>query len=374
MANLFLALVIWPARACRSLHGQAFRRGFVANAGRLYKAAMASGGPETVLVTGATGFVGSAVARALAEAGYNVRVLVRPTADRRNLEGLPAERCVGRLEDAESIRAALRGCTALFHVAADYRLWVPDPAPMYSANVDGTRNLMRAAMSAGVRRIVYTSSVATLGLLADGTPADEATPVALSDMIGHYKRSKFLAEQAVGELIAEGLPAVIVNPSTPVGPRDVKPTPTGRILVEAALGRMPAYVDTGLNLVHVDDVAQGHLLAFAKGKVGERYVLGGDDLSLARLLALIAERVGRKPPTVVLPRLPLFPIAWVAEGWARLSGGEPFVTADGLKMAAKKMYFSSAKAMRELGYAPRPAAAGIADALDWFRGNGYLGR
>jgi dihydroflavonol-4-reductase len=335
---------------------------------------MASGGPQTVLVTGATGFVGSAVARTLADSGHSVRVLVRPTADRRNLEGLPAERVVGRLEDAESLRTAMRGCTALFHVAADYRLWVPDPAPMYAANVDGTRNLMRAAMTAGVQRVVYTSSVATLGLIADGTPADEATPVTLGDMIGHYKRSKFLAEQAVGELIAEGLPAVIVNPSTPVGPRDIKPTPTGRILVEAALGRMPAYVDTGLNLVHVDDVAQGHLLAFSKGKVGERYVLGGDNLSLARLLALIAERVGRKPPTVVLPRLPLFPIAWIAEGWARLAGGEPFVTADGLKMAAKKMYFSSAKAMRELGYAPRPAAAGIADALDWFRGNGYLGR
>jgi dihydroflavonol-4-reductase len=335
---------------------------------------MTSGGPETVLVTGATGFVGSAVARLLAEAGHRVRVLVRPTADRRNLEGLPAERCVGQLEDAPSLRAALAGCTALFHVAADYRLWVREPAMMYAANVDGTRSLMRAAMDAGVARVVYTSSVATLGLNRDGTPADETTPVGLGDMIGHYKRSKFLAEVAVQELIGQGLPAVIVNPSTPVGPRDIKPTPTGRILVEAALGRMPAYVDTGLNLVHVDDVAHGHLLAFAKGKIGERYVLGGDDLSLGRLLGLIAERVGRKPPTVVLPRPPLFPLAWIAEGWARFFGGEPFVTVDGLKMAAKKMYFSSAKAMRELGYAPRPAAAGIADALDWFRANGYLGR
>jgi dihydroflavonol-4-reductase len=300
--------------------------------------------------------------------------LVRPTADRRNLEGLPADRHVGRLEDAASLRAALRGCTALFHVAADYRLWVPDPAPMYAANVEGTRSLMQAAMAAGIGRVVYTSSVATLGLRNDGTPADESTPVVLADMIGHYKRSKFLAEDAVRDLIGQGLPAVIVNPSTPVGPRDIKPTPTGRILIEAARGRMPAYVDTGLNLVHVDDVANGHLLAFAKGRIGERYVLGGEDLSLARLLALIAERVGRKPPTVVLPRLPLFPLAWIAEGWARLSGGEPFVTTDGLRMAAKKMYFSSAKAMRELGYAPRPAAAGIADALDWFRANGYLDR
>jgi dihydroflavonol-4-reductase len=336
------------------------------------RAAMAPRGPETVLVTGATGFVGSAVARALVDAGHTVRVLVRPTADRRNLEGLSADRRVGRLEDAESLRAALEGCTALFHVAADYRLWIPDPAAMYAANVDGTRNLMLAAMRAGVSRVVYTSSVATLGIPSDGSSGDETTPVALGDMIGHYKRSKFLAEAAVQELIGQGLPAVIVNPSTPVGPRDVKPTPTGRILVEAALGHMPAYVDTGLNLVHVDDVAQGHLQAFAKGRIGERYVLGGENLSLARLLAVIAGLVGRKPPTVVLPRLPLFPIAWVAEAWARIAGGEPFVTADGLKMAAKKMYFSSAKAMHELDYAPRPAEAGIADALDWFRANGYL--
>ncbi len=221
------------------------------------------------LVTGASGFVGSAVVRALLAAGHQVRVLVRPTSDPRNLQGLPVATCVGRLEDRASLAAAVAGCAALFHVAADYRLWVRDPAAMQRANVDGTRDLMAAAQAAGVARIVYTSSVATLGLNADGTPADETTPVGATDMIGPYKRSKFDAEQVVREMVrARGLPAVIVNPSTPVGPRDVKPTPTGRIIVEAASGRMPGYVDTGLNLVHVDDVAAGHLAAFASGRVG----------------------------------------------------------------------------------------------------------
>jgi len=323
------------------------------------------------LVTGATGFVGSAVARALIGAGHAVRALVRPSSDRSNLQGLPVEIAIGRLEDAASLAAALRGCRALFHVAADYRLWVREPAEMRRANVEGTRDLMTAALAAGIARVVYTSSVAVLGLTADGTPADETTPVAPTDMIGPYKRSKFDAEAAVRALIAErGLPAVIVNPSTPVGPRDVKPTPTGRIIIEAASGRMPAYVDTGLNLVHVDDVAAGHLAAFERGRIGERYILGGENLSLAAMLGEIAALAGRAPPRLKLPRLAVYPVALVEEALARLTGREPFATFDGLRMAKKKMYFSSAKAERELGYRFRPARDGLADALAWFRAAG----
>jgi dihydroflavonol-4-reductase len=320
------------------------------------------------LVTGASGFVGSAVARALLAQGRAVRVLLRPSSDRRNIADLSVEVRMGSLEDPASLAAALEGCGALFHVAADYRLWVRDPEAMYRANVDGTRALMTAALEAGVTRVVYTSSVATLGLTADGSPADETTPSTLADMIGPYKRSKFLAEEAVRALVREKrLPAVIVNPSTPIGPRDVKPTPTGRMIVEAASGRMPAFVDTGLNLVHVDDVANGHLLAEERGRVGERYILGGEDMTLAEILRRIAVLTGRKPPKVKLPIPVIFPIAVVAEGIGRLTGREPFVTLDGLRLARKKMFFSSAKAMRELEYAPRPAEAGLADAIAWFR-------
>ncbi|MBI1776121.1 MAG: NAD-dependent epimerase/dehydratase family protein [Proteobacteria bacterium] len=325
------------------------------------------------LVTGASGFVGAAVIRALIAEGRNVRVLLRPGRDRRNIAGLPLEAVEGALEDHGSLRRAVAGCAALFHVAADYRLWVPDPQAMYRANVEGTRALMQAALEAGVERVVYTSSVATLGLDPAGRPADETTPVELADMIGPYKRSKYLAEEAVRALVQEqGLSCVIVNPSTPVGPRDARPTPTGRVLLEAAKGRMPAYVDTGLNLVHVDDVAQGHLLAFARGRVGERYVLGGDNLTLAEMLGEIARLTGGRPPFLRLPRPTLFPIAVVAEAWARISGREPFVTLDGLRMAKKRMFFSSAKAVDELGYAPRPARQGLADAIAWFREAGYL--
>jgi dihydroflavonol-4-reductase len=323
-----------------------------------------------VLVTGASGFVGAAVMRALLAQGRAVRVLLRPSSDRRNLAGLPVEIRTGALEDHASLLPALAGCGALFHVAADYRLWVRDPAAMYRANVEGTRALMQAALAAGVERVVYTSSVAVLGLVAEGS-ADETTPSTLEDMIGPYKRSKFLAEVAVRALVRErGLPAVIVNPSTPIGPGDVKPTPTGRIIVEAASGRMPAYVDTGLNLVHVDDVAAGHLLAEAKGRIGERYILGGEDLSLAEILHRIAALTGRKPPKLALPIPAIWPIALVAEAFGRLTGREPFVTLDGLRMARHKMFFSSAKAMRELGYAPRPAEQGLADAVAWFRAAG----
>jgi dihydroflavonol-4-reductase len=327
---------------------------------------------RTALVTGASGFVGSAVARLLVAAGVRVRVLMRPNSDRRNIAGLDVEHREGSLEDGESLVAALAGCTELYHVAADYRLWVPDPAAMFRANVDGTRGLMEAALAAGVGRVVYTSSVATLGIVPGGI-ADETTPSGYADMVGPYKQSKFLAEVEVKRLVAQrGLPAVIVNPSTPVGPRDIKPTPTGRMIVEAATGKMPAFVDTGLNLVHVDDVAAAHLLAGEKGVVGERYILGGENLSLARILAEVASLSGRKPPTIQVPIAPLFPIALAAELVARVTGKEPFVTRDGLRMARKTMFFSSEKAKRELGYAPRPVRQGLSDAVEWFRAEGYL--
>ncbi len=330
----------------------------------------------TVLVTGASGFVGSAVTRGLLAQDESVRVLVRPTSDRRNFSDLPVEIAVGDLRQRDSLTDALEGCRILYHVAADYRLWTRRPDELYETNVAGTENLIRAAIAAGVERIVYTSSVATLGINADRTPADESTPVGLDDMIGHYKRSKFLAEQSVRRLVAEkGAPVVIVNPSTPVGPRDIKPTPTGRMIVEAAAGRMPAYVDTGLNLVHVDDVAAGHLLACRHGAIGERYVLGGQDMTLAEILRAIADMVGRPPPTISLPHNLILPIAVLAEGWARISGaGEPFVTVDGIRMARKHMFFSSAKAERAFGYTARPVADALRDAIAWFRANGDLAK
>jgi dihydroflavonol-4-reductase len=278
----------------------------------------------------------------------------------------------GALEDAPSLGAAVAGCRHLFHVAADYRLWVPDPAAMFRVNVEGSRQLMLAALAAGVERIVYTSSVATLGIVPGGV-ADEETPSRAEDMIGPYKRSKFAAEAAVQALIEEqGLPAVIVNPSTPIGPGDVKPTPTGRLVVEAARGRMPGYVDTGLNVVHVDDVALGHLLAVQSGEIGRRYILGGEDMTLAEILAEVAQLSGRRAPRWNIPYGVVLPIAAGAEALARLTGREPFATVDGVRMSQKKMFFSSARAMRELGYAPRPARQAIADAVAWFKANGYL--
>lgn len=329
----------------------------------------------TTVITGATGFVGSAVLRRLLDAGHSVRALVRAGSDRRNLRGLPVETAEGDLRDRASLERILRGCDALFHVAADYRLWVRDPRELYESNVAGTRSILVAAGEVGVSRIVYTSSVATLGLNADGSPADEETPVTLDDMIGHYKRSKFLAEAEARRLAAEhGLPVVIVNPSAPVGPRDIKPTPTGRVILDAARGRLPAYVDTGLNVVHVDDVAEGHWLAFERGSVGERYVLGGENLTLREILTRVAALAGRRPPKVRLPHRLVLPVAYLAEAWARMwSGAEPRVTVDGVRMARKLMYFSSDKARRELGFVARPADAALRDALEWFRANGYLG-
>jgi dihydroflavonol-4-reductase len=328
---------------------------------------------ETALVTGATGFLGSAVARALVAAGFGVRALVRPASDRRNLAGVDAEIVQGDLDNPATLGPALKGCGVLFHVAADYRLWIPDPAAMYRTNVAGSAALIRAAAAAGVGRAVYTSSVAVLGIDKTGTPADETTPVTLGDMIGHYKRSKFLAEQAVTEMAREtGLPVVTVNPSTPIGPRDIKPTPTGRTIIMAATGKMPAYVDTGLNLVHADDCAAGHLLAFAKGRPGERYILGGEDFSLARMQAEICRIAGRRPARISLPVGPLYPLAWGGELAARFTGREPMLTRDTLRMARKRMFFSSAKAARDLGYKTRPAVEGLADAVAWFSQAGYL--
>ena len=327
----------------------------------------------TTLVTGATGFVGSAVVRQLLNTRHNVRVLLRPTSDRRNIDGLQIETVLGDLTDTSSLDAALAGCKALFHIAADYRLWTPDPEALYKTNVTGTKNIMHAAAKADVERIVYTSSVATLGLTADGAPADEDTPVSLDDMIGHYKRSKFLAEKEVQRMIkAEGLPAVIVNPSTPIGPRDIKPTPTGRMILDAVYGRMPAYVDTGLNLVHVDDVAKGHLLAFERGTVGQRYVLGGYNMSLKEIFSKIASLTGRSPPRFRLPHNVVLPIAYVSEAWARLANrGEPRVTVDGVRLAKKYMFFSTDKARRALGYDPRPVEEALMDAVEWFQQNNF---
>jgi len=328
--------------------------------------------PDLSLVTGATGFVGSAVARALLARGRRVRVLARPNSDRRNLGGLAVEIAEGAMEDPRSLARAVAGCRYVYHVAADYRIWVPDPAPMFRANVEGTRDLLTAALEAGAERVVYTSSVATLGLVPGGS-ATEETPSSVDDMIGPYKRSKFAAEQVARGLARErGLPVVIVNPSTPVGPGDIKPTPTGRLIVEAARGQMPAFVDTGLNIVHVDDVAEGHLAAAENGRIGERYILGGENMALAEILAEVAQAVGRRPPWLRVPHSVLFPVAIGAELAARATGRDPFVTLDGVRMSRKKMYFSSEKALREFGYTPRPARRAIADAVSWFRDNGYL--
>ena len=269
-------------------------------------------------MTGATGFVGSAVVRALLARGRRVRVLARPNSDRRNLAGLAVEIAEGAMEDPLSLARAVAGCRYVYHVAADYRIWVPDPAPMFRANVDGTRDLLTAALDAGAERVVYTSSVATLGLVPGGS-ADEETQNSVDDMIGPYKRSKFMAEEVARGFARErGLPVVIVNPSTPVGPGDIKPTPTGRLIVEAARGQMPAFVDTGLNIVHVDDVAEGHLAAAEKGRIGERYILGGENMPLAEILAEVAQAVGRRPPWLRVPHGVLFPVAICSDFLATL--------------------------------------------------------
>ena len=327
---------------------------------------------ELMLVTGATGFVGSAVARTLLDAGQRVRALVRTTSRLDNLRGLDVETVTGDLCAPETLAAAVEGCRGVFHVAADYRMWVRRPSELYATNVRGSRNLLLAAARAGVGRIVYTSSVATLGANQDGTPADEETPAAYADMIGDYKRSKFLAERKVRALAkVHDLDVVIVNPAAPVGPRDIKPTPTGRLILDAARGRMPAYVDTGLDIVHVDDVAAGHWQAWQRGARGRRYVLGGENLSLQEILTRVAKISGHRPPRFRLPPGAVLPVARMAEAWARISGREPLVTVAGVELSRKRMYFSHARASRELGYQPRPAQAALEDAVEWFDAHGY---
>ena len=300
-------------------------------------------------------------------------MLVRATSDRTNLVDLACETAEGDMRDAPSVRRALEGCGRLYNVAADYRLWARDPEEIVRNNRDGAEAVMGAALDAGVERIVHTSSVATLRTAKEGVPGDETHPLTPEQATGAYKRSKVVAERVGERLVSErGRPAVIVMPSTPIGPRDVKPTPTGRLIVEAATGKVPAFVDTGLNLVHVDDCAAGHLLAMARGRIGARYVLGGQDVTLRAMLADIAARVGRKPPTVALPRGPLQPLAWAAEAVAQVTGREPFLTRDALKMSRNLMFFSSAKAERELGYRARPYGEALADALAWFRAHGRV--
>lgn len=324
------------------------------------------------LITGATGFVGSAVVRAALRDGWQVRALRRTSSDLTALEGLELEYVTGDLSSVALLTEAMHDCDAVFHVAADYRLWAPNPDELYENNVEGTRRVCQAVRAAGVARLVYTSSVATLGIPGDGTPGDEETPVTLDDMIGDYKRSKYMAEDVVRQYAADGLDVVIVNPSAPIGPRDYKPTPTGQMVLEAAAGRMPAFVDTGLNVVHVDDVARGQLAAHAHGTSGRRYILGGTDMTLAEILTLVAELVERPPPRVRLPHNLVLPIAYAAEQVARVTGRPPRVTVDGVKLAKKHMFFSHQRAREELGYRARPARDALADAVAWYYAHRYL--
>jgi len=324
-------------------------------------------------VTGATGFLGSHVARVLADQGADLRLLVRSSSNLKNLEGLKAETALGDLRDAASLEKAMADCDTVFHVAADYRLWVRDPAEMYRSNVGGTRAMLEAARKNGVRRVVYTSSVGTIGFTSDGTAADEDSPVALADMVGHYKRSKFMAEQIAMEAGRSGMQVVTVNPTTPVGEQDVKPTPTGRIVLDFLKRKFPAYVETGLNLVDARECAKGHILALEKGKSGERYILGGENLTLKQILDKLAAITGLPSPTVKLPYVFAFAAGVVDEMiTGRLLHGEPRATIDSVRMGSKKMFASSAKAERELGWKIVPVEDALRRAVEWFRVNGYV--
>jgi dihydroflavonol-4-reductase len=324
-------------------------------------------------VTGATGFLGSHVARALADQGAELRVLVRSTSNLKNLQGLEAETAAGDLRDAASLEKAMSGCDTVFHVAADYRLWVRDPEEMYRSNVEGTRAILEAARKNGVRRVVYTSSVATVGFTGNGVPADEDSPVALDDMIGHYKRSKFMAEQLALQAGRNGMHVVTVNPTTPIGEQDVKPTPTGRIVLDFMKRKFPAYVETGLNLVDVRECARGHVAALEKGRSGERYILGGEDLTLKQILDRLGEITGLPSPTIKLPYFFAFATGVIDEAiTGRLLQREPRATVDTVRMGRKKMFASSAKAERELGWKIVPVEGALRRAVEWFRSNGYV--
>lgn len=325
-----------------------------------------------VFITGATGFVGSHVARHLADQGAQLRALVRSTSNLSNLEGSAAETFTGDLLQPEGLRSAVRGCDAVMHVAADYRLWAPDPKSMYAANVEGTRALLRIAREEGVPRCVYTSSVATMGFKSDGTIVDETTPVSIADMIGHYKRSKFLAEQAAIEAARAGQQVIILNPTTPIGPQDVKPTPTGRIIVDFLNRKFPAYVDTGLNLVDVAAVARAHCAALDKGRPGERYILGGENLTLKQILDKMSAITGLPSPTMRVPHAVAMSFAFFDETiTGRIRGREPRATVEAVRMGKKKMFASSAKAQRELGFQVLPVYEALRSAIDWFRAHGY---
>ncbi len=327
---------------------------------------------DVTVVTGGTGFVGAAVVRRLVPAGHRVRVLARPGTSRRLLAGLPVEIVDGDLADPASLQRCLRGCRILFHVAAMYTLWARDRRLLYEVNVEGTRRALRAAAEAGVGRVVYTSTVGALGIPADGRPGTEETPVGLTDMVGEYKRSKFLAEEVARDFARQGLPVVIVNPSTPVGPGDVKPTPTGQMIVDFLRGKMWAYLDTGLNLVNVEDVAAGHLLAAERGRVGERYILGGRNLTLREIFEVLGRIAGVRPPRLRVSAAAILPLArvleWVAD---HLTGRPPLVAVDAVRMARKRMFFDPGKAVRELGMPQSPVEDALAGAVRWFRANGY---
>ena len=326
----------------------------------------------STLVTGATGFIGANVVRVLLEAGIAVRALVRPDSDRRNLAGLPIDIVPGDLRDSDSLRAALRGCQTLYHVAAYYSLWTPQPQELYSTNVEGTANLLRLALELGVEKVVYTSSVATVGLPADGSPGDETLHLPPAKAVGHYKRSKILAEQRALEFCAQGLPLVVVNPSAPIGPWDIKPTPTGKIIVDFLQRKLPAYLDTGLNLIDVRDVARGHLLAAQHGKIGARYILGHRNMSLRDILHLLAEVSGLPAPRWRIPYGVALAAGYVSEWMAGWTQRPPLVPLVGVQMARRPMYFSAQKAVRELGLPQSPIEAAMQHAVQWFRTHGYV--
>jgi dihydroflavonol-4-reductase len=324
-------------------------------------------------VTGATGFLGSHVARVLAGQGAELRLLVRPSSNLKNLEGLKAETAIGDLRDPASLEKAISGCDAVFHVAADYRLWVRDPREMYRSNVEGTRSILEATRKNGVKRVVYTSSVATVGFTGNGQAADEDSPVSLADMIGHYKRSKFMAEQIALEAGRSGLNVVTVNPTTPIGEQDVKPTPTGRIVVDFLKRKFPAYVETGLNLVDATECARGHIAALEKGKPGERYILGGENLTLKQILDMLGSITGLPSPKMKLPYIFAFAAGVVDEAvTGRMLKREPRATVDAVRMGKKKMFASSAKAERELGWRIVPVEGALRRAVEWFQANGYV--